>query len=91
MKIIVYECTQGSLVGYYFEADYEQLGKFLDEKKGILKKNKHEYEFKFDWIEKLSDKKFIIKNSNMSILCKSDIPIPDYAFGNRSFVIRKYK
>ena len=97
MRIEVYKCTQGSLVGYYFEADYQMLGQFLDEKKGVLCKDLStgecidQYTFKFDWIEKISGKKFIIRNSNMSIWCKSDIPIPDYAFGDRSFVIRKYK
>jgi hypothetical protein len=97
MKITVYKCTQDKLVGYYFEAGYEQLGQFLDEKKGVLCKDLSkgecidQYNFSFDTIEKLDERKFIIRNSNMSIWCKSNMPIPDFAFGDRSFVVRKYK
>jgi hypothetical protein len=97
MRITVYKCTQDKLVGYHFDASYEQLGQFLDEKRGVLCKEIEQgecidkYAFKFDWIEKIGLRRFIIRNSNMSIWCKSNIPIPDYAFGDRSFVIRKYK
>jgi hypothetical protein len=95
MKITVINCTQNSLIGFYFEVNYLGLVKILDEKKGVLCKETIDgecigrYEFKFDWIKKLNLRTFIIGNSNLSIWCKSNIDIPDYAFGDRSFVIRK--
>jgi hypothetical protein len=96
MEIRVYKCTQKSLVGYYLQADWNELENFINNKEGVLcRESKGEcidqYTFKFDKIIKLSERKFIIQNSNMSIWCKSNKKIPDFAFGDRSFVIRRDK
>jgi len=96
MRITVYDCTQKSLIGYYAEVDFTDLQNILDQKKGILCKeiiNNIEctnfYEYGFDYIVRLSKKRFILKSSNLSIWIKTSYPIPSYAFGDRSFVIRK--
>ena len=94
MIIKVYKCTQNTLRGYFLQADWSDLESFINNKEGILCKEEEGvcvdiYTFKFDRIIKLSDRNFIIQNSNLSIWCKSSEGIPDFAFGNRSFVIRR--
>lgn len=95
MKITVYNCTQKSLIGYYSEVDYNDINNILENKKGILCKyiNNNEcvgiYEYSFDYIIRLGEKRFILQSSNMSIWIKTSSPIPSFAFGDRSFVIRR--
>ena len=94
MRITVYDCTQKTLVGYYIDANYTDLFNILENKHGDLcRYNDTEcintYHFNFDYIIRLGPRRFIIKNPNMSIWCKTNQNIPEYAFGDRSFVIRR--
>ena len=96
MRATVYDCTQKRLIGYYIDIDIEAIYKILNEKHGTLCKEILEhgnecvgsYHFNFDILVVLSPRKFVLKNSNMSIWCKTNQNIP-MIFGNRSFIIRK--
>lgn len=97
MKIIVYNCTQRKLIGYQSDVDMEGLIDILEKKKGILCKYTidneciDEYEYRFDYIIRLSGKRYILVNSNVSISVKIDTEIPSYFFGNINYVIRRDK
>jgi hypothetical protein len=82
--ITIYDCTQKSFIGYkvYLNLDKKQV-RFVDNNNDIKK-------VIFDTIILIGLKKFIIKNSNMSIFCKSDEKISEFAI-DRSFVIRRNK
>lgn len=93
MRATVYNCTQKRLIGYYINIDYESIVKILNEQRGMLCKDDDPeclefYDFKFDVLVVLSPKKFVLKNSNMSIWCKTNQNIP-MIFENKSFIIRK--
>jgi hypothetical protein len=90
MKITVIDSTKKKLIGFYLKSELEDINEMLDKKEGILcKDGRSDYVFKFDKIVKLNKRNFFILNSNVSVKCRSDVPIPDYVFGDKSFIIRK--